>query len=55
VASLADLGYQVDLAAADPYTLPDDLVLAQGEPVSHAAPIDRGVIRPVARMVLPDE
>jgi Leishmanolysin len=55
VASLADLGYQVDLAAADPYTLPDQQVALQGEPVIHTAPIDRGVMQPVARMVLPDE
>jgi hypothetical protein len=55
VASLADLGYQVDLAAADPYSLPDAQVQIQGEPVSHTAPVDRGVMRPVAHMVLPDE
>jgi len=55
VASLADLGYQVDLDAADPYTLPDEQVALQGEPVIHTAPIDRGVMQPVDRMVLPDE
>lgn len=53
VASLADLGYQVDLAAADPYTLPGKSDMALGEPVIHTAPVDRGVMRPVARMVLP--
>lgn len=55
VASLADLGYQVDLAAADPYTLPGKSDVALGEPVIHTAPVDRGVMRPVARMVLPAE
>jgi hypothetical protein len=55
VGSLADLGYQVDLAAADPYTLPGKEDLALGEPVIHTAPVDRGVMQPVARMVLPDE
>ena len=52
---LTDLGYQVDLDAADPYTLPDEQVALQGEPVIHTAPIDRGVMQPVDRMVLPDE
>lgn len=50
VGSLADLGYEVDLAAADPYTLPDE---QPAEPASHRAPIGR-IMRPVARMVLPE-
>jgi hypothetical protein len=47
VGSLADMGYQVDLDAADPYTLPDLLSLAQaGLLVTHAAPIDHGIVLP---------
>ena len=47
VGSLADMGYQVDLDAADPYVLPDLLSLAQaGVPVAHAAPVDRGRVLP---------
>ena len=43
VGSLQDMGYQVDLDAADPYALPDLLSLAQaGLLVAHAAPIDHG-------------
>jgi hypothetical protein len=47
IASLEDLGYEVDLDAADPYTMPDLLSLAQaGLLVTHAAPIDRGFMLP---------
>jgi hypothetical protein len=54
VASLQDLGYQVDLDAAEPYELPDLLELARaGELVSHTAPIDRGLVPPVIPVVLP--
>jgi hypothetical protein len=52
VGSLADLGYEVDLAAADPYTLPDAQVPA--EPASHPARIGR-IMRPVARIVSPEQ
>ena len=56
VASLGDLGYQVDLQAAEPYQLPDLLALAEaGELVAHAAPIDFGVVLPVIPQVLPAE
>jgi hypothetical protein len=54
VASLADLGYQVDLDAADPFELPDLLELAEaGELVERAAPIDGGVVLPVIPITLP--
>lgn len=54
VASMQDLGYQVDLDAAEPYELPDLLELARaGELVSHIAPIDRGLVLPVIPVVLP--
>lgn len=56
VASLGDLGYQVDLAAAEPYALPDLLALAEGgELVPHAAPIDSGIMLPVVPQVLPPD
>ncbi|HEV8648110.1 MAG TPA: leishmanolysin-related zinc metalloendopeptidase [Actinomycetes bacterium] len=55
-ASLGDLGYQVDLDAAEPYALPDLLALAEaGELVAHAAPTDDGVVLPVIPMVLPPD
>jgi hypothetical protein len=54
VASLADLGYQVDLDAAEPFELPDLLELAEaGELVERAAPIDGGVVLPVIPITLP--
>ncbi len=54
VASLQDLGYQVDLDAAEPFELPDLLELARsGELVSHTAPVDRGMVLPVIPIVLP--
>jgi Leishmanolysin len=56
VASLADLGYQVDLDAADSYELPDLFALAEaGELVSHVAPIDDGIMLPIIPLVLPKE
>ncbi len=56
VASLGDLGYQVDLDAAEPYALPDLLALAEaGALVAHAAPLDAGVVLPVIPQVLPAE
>jgi len=54
VGSLADLGYEVDLDAAEPYELPNLLRLAEeGALVAHLAPIDAGVMLPVVPMVLP--
>ena len=54
VASLQDLGYQVDLDAADPYTLPDLLALAQaGLLVAHAAPVDVGYMLPTIPIPVP--
>ncbi len=55
-ASLGDLGYQVDIDAAEPYTLPDLMALAeQGALVAHRAPIDDGVVLPVIPQTLPVE
>jgi hypothetical protein len=56
VASLADLGYVVDLDAADDYELPDLFAVAEaGELVPHTAPADDGVVLPIIPMVLPAE
>ncbi len=54
VASLQDVGYEVDLDAADPYALPDLLSLAQaGLLVAHAAPVDRGFMLPTVPLPVP--
>jgi hypothetical protein len=53
VASLGDLGYTVDLTAAEPYELPDLMELAeQGELVPHAAPLGVGFVLPFIPQVL---
>jgi hypothetical protein len=53
-ASLGDIGYEVDLTAAEPYVLPNLTELAEeGTLVPHAAPIDDGVVLPVIPMTLP--
>jgi hypothetical protein len=55
VASLADLGYQVDLDAAEPYTLPDLTWAEDAEPPPHpATPEAWGTVLPVIPIVLPD-
>jgi hypothetical protein len=55
-ASLADLGYEVDLDAAEPYALPNLMALAEaGSLVVHEAPIDHGVVLPNIPMVLPSD
>ena len=56
VGSLADLGYQVDMDAAEPYTLTDLLHRAEtADLTTHVAPIDRGVMLPMIPQVLPAE
>ncbi|MGH3692576.1 MAG: leishmanolysin-related zinc metalloendopeptidase [Pseudonocardiaceae bacterium] len=56
VASLSDLGYQVDLDAAEPYRLPDLLALAEaGVLLAHVTAIDSGVVLPVIPQILPDD
>lgn len=53
-ASLGDLGYEVDVDAGEPYTLPDLFRLAEeGELVEHIAPIDVGMVLPVIPITLP--
>lgn len=55
-ASLGDLGYRVDLDAAEPYELPNLMALAEeGSLVAHEAPIDVGMVLPVIPMVLPTD
>jgi Leishmanolysin len=55
-ASLGDLGYKVDLDAAEPYDLPNLMALAEaGSLVAHEAPIDVGMVLPVIPMVLPSD
>jgi hypothetical protein len=54
VGSLEDLGYEVDLDAADLYALPDLLTLARaGLLVTHTAPIDRGFMLPTVPIPVP--
>jgi hypothetical protein len=56
VASLGDLGYEVDLEAGEPYSLPNLFALAEaGDLVAHAAPIDGGNVLPVIPFTLPEE
>ena len=56
VASLGDMGYQVDRDAAEPYQLPDLLALAEeGALVAHEAPIDVGLMMPTIPQVLPED
>jgi hypothetical protein len=56
VASLGDLGYQVDRDAGEPYALPDLLALAEeGALVAHEAPVDVGLMMPTIPQTLPDD
>jgi Leishmanolysin len=53
-ASLGDLGYEVDVDAGEPFTLPNLFALAEeGSLVPRAAPIDGGVVLPAMPIVLP--
>jgi hypothetical protein len=55
-ASLGDLGYEVDVAAAEPYTLPDLLERAEaGALTARAAPDDAATMLPVIPMTLPPD
>jgi hypothetical protein len=56
VAGLEDLGYDVDFGAAEEYALPDLMNLAEaGLLVSHAAPIDNGIMLPNIPLTLPPD
>ena len=53
VASLQDLGYVVDMNAAEPYALPNLFALAEeGLLTPHNAPIDHGIVLPTIPTVL---
>lgn len=55
VASLADCGYVVDMDAAEPYSLPNLVALAEsGLLTSHVAPIDTGIMLPNIPLVMPE-
>lgn len=55
VASLQDMGYRVNLAAAEPYALPDLFAMAEsGDLVPHVAPINQGRVLPIIPTVLPN-
>lgn len=55
VASLQDMGYAVNLEAAEPYSLPNLLQLAEkGMLIAHVAPVDQGMMLPSIPMVLPE-
>lgn len=54
-ASLQDMGYTVDLNAAEPYTLPDvEDMAVRGLLIAHVPPIDEGVMLPIIPMLLPE-
>jgi hypothetical protein len=56
VGSLQDLGYKVNMAAAEPYSLPNLMAIAEeGDLVAHVAPVDFGVVLPNIPTVLPDD
>ncbi|HTF49550.1 MAG TPA: leishmanolysin-related zinc metalloendopeptidase [Pseudonocardia sp.] len=56
VASLADIGYQVDLDAAEPYQLPDlAAVAAEGELLARVASVDVAMVLPVIPQILPSD
>jgi hypothetical protein len=56
VGSLEDLGYVVDMNAAEAYNLPNLQALAEsGALTSHIAPINVGIMLPNIPTVLPDE
>jgi hypothetical protein len=56
VASLQDLGYVVDLNAAEPYALPNLFMLAEaGLLTAHEAPVDMGTMLPNIPVVLPED
>lgn len=56
VGSLQDLGYVVDMDAAEPYNLPNLLMLAEeGLLVTHEAPIGMGIILPTIPLILSED
>ena len=55
VAGLKDLGYVVDMTAAEPYSLPNLQALAEGGLLVHSEEDHRHAMPILAPKVLPDE
>jgi Leishmanolysin len=55
VASLKDLGYTVNLDAAEPYSLPSHLEMAEAGMFAPHAAVERGVVLPRIPMLLPPD
>ncbi|MDI3566253.1 leishmanolysin-related zinc metalloendopeptidase [Bradyrhizobium sp. Arg816] len=55
IASLQDLGYQVNMDAAQPYQLPDHLHMAEAGLVAAHAEKARGIVLPRIPITLPEE
>jgi hypothetical protein len=55
VASLKDLGYDVNPDAAEPYTLPDLMSLAEDGLLFARPPMEDGIVLPTIPMTLPDD
>jgi len=55
IASLQDLGYQVNMAAAQPYQLPNHLVMAEAGVLAEHAHLEKGIVLPRIPMTLPEE
>lgn len=56
VGSLQDMGYVVDMGAAEPYSLPNHLMIAEeGLLTTHEAPINIGIMLPNMPIVLPED
>jgi Leishmanolysin len=56
VASLRDLGYTVDMNAAEPYELPDLLAMAEeGLLIANDALVNVGIMLPTVPIILPEE
>jgi hypothetical protein len=55
IASLQDLGYQVNMDAAQPYQLPDHLHMAEAGLVAAHAEMARGIVLTRIPITLPEE
>ena len=55
VASLQDLGYQVNMAAAEPYHLPNHTAMAEGGVAAAHAVAAKGTMLPRIPLTIPDE
>jgi hypothetical protein len=55
IASLQDLGYQVNMAAAQPYHLPDHLMMAEAGVLAEHAAMEKGIVLPRIPIELPEE